>query len=181
MVFKGGKEKQRRQERHKNPIKDWESWLKREADRDEERRRRHFRPMRGVNLSSPDRAEALLHVWQNFNRPVWFSTSPPWKAPRRHWFTQRQLSTLIIHDHVLWKWNDDYASLNEATPPNRIDSDAPCCSGLEGAVGAIFDSYVSIFTKPNTSYNSFKTLLLSLSYLGPNSQVLSEFLVKPGP
>lgn len=54
--------------------------------------------------------------------------------------------------------------MNEATPPNHINSNAPRCSSQGDRIAAIFDFYLSIFTKPKTGYNSFKSLVLSLSH-----------------
>lgn len=71
-----------------------------------------------------------------------------------------------------WLSQDDYVSLNEAIPPTHINSNAPYCSSQGGGVASIFDSYLSIFTKPNICYNSFKRLFLAclISPRGPVSQ-----------
>ena len=83
-------------------------------------------------------------------------------------------------------------SLNEATPPSHINTQIPRGTGRGGGVAAIFDSRLLINPKPKLSYNSFESLILSLSHPtwktqqpvlfvivyrapGPYSEFLSEF------
>ena len=78
----------------------------------------------------------------------------------------------------------DYVSLNESTPPTHINTQIPRGSGRGGGVAAIFNSSLVINPKPKLSYNSFESLVLSLSH--PNWKTLQPVLFviiyrAPGP
>ncbi len=106
----------------------------------------------------------------------------------------------LISDHHIdlfclteaWLSNDDYVSLNESTPPSHINTHIHRDTGRGGGVAAIFDSSPLISPKPKLNYNSFESLILSLSHPawktvqpiqfvtvyrppGPYSKFLSEF------
>ena len=64
-----------------------------------------------------------------------------------------------------WLGHEVYVGLNEATPPSHINTQIPRGTGRGGGVAAIFDSRLLIIPKPKVSYNSFESLVLSLSNL----------------
>lgn len=91
-----------------------------------------------------------------------------------------------------WLCDGEYVSLNEATPPSHINTHIPRGSGRGGGLAAIFNSGLSVNPKPKLNYNSFESLVLSLSHPtwktvqpilfvivyrapGPYSDFLSEF------
>ncbi|KAM7366739.1 hypothetical protein PAMP_014689 [Pampus punctatissimus] len=91
-----------------------------------------------------------------------------------------------------WLQEDEYVSLNESTPPSHCNTHIPRSTGRGGGVGAIFDSSLLINPKPKLNYNSFESLVLSLTHPtwktlqpvlfvilyrapGPYSEFLSEF------
>jgi hypothetical protein len=91
-----------------------------------------------------------------------------------------------------WLGDGEYVSLNESTPPSHINTHIPRGTGRGGGVAAIFDSSLLISSKPKLNYNSFESLVLSLSHPswkslqpilfvivyrapGPYSEFLSEF------
>lgn len=53
-----------------------------------------------------------------------------------------------------WLSEDNYVSSNEVTPSSHTDFNAPCCSCQGDRVTAIFDSYLSSFTKPNIDFST---------------------------
>ena len=66
-----------------------------------------------------------------------------------------------------WLQEDEYVSLNESTPPSHCNTphcNIPRSNGRGGGVGAIFDSSLLINPKPKLNYNSFESLVLSLSH-----------------
>ena len=82
--------------------------------------------------------------------------------------------------------------LNESTPPSHINTHIPRDTGRGGGVAAIFNSSLIINPRPKFNYNSFESLVLSLSQPtwktlqpvlfvivyrppGPYSEFLSEF------
>ena len=91
-----------------------------------------------------------------------------------------------------WLSHEEYVSLNESTPPSHINTHIPRDTGRGGGVAAIFDSSLIINPRPKLNYNSFESLVLSLSNPtwktlqpilfaivyrppGPYSEFLSEF------
>ncbi|TKS65475.1 hypothetical protein D9C73_028281 [Collichthys lucidus] len=91
-----------------------------------------------------------------------------------------------------WLQENEYVSLNESTPPSHYNTHIPRSTGRGGGVGAIFDSSLLINPKPKLNYNSFESLVLSLTHPtwktlqpilfvtvyrapGPYSEFLSEF------
>ncbi len=91
-----------------------------------------------------------------------------------------------------WLGDGEYVSLNESTPPSHMNTHIPRSTGRGGGVAAIFDSSLVISSKPKLNYNSFESLVLSLSHPswkslqpilfvivyrapGPYSEFLSEF------
>uniref|UniRef100_A0A8C5G3G3 Reverse transcriptase domain-containing protein n=1 Tax=Gouania willdenowi TaxID=441366 RepID=A0A8C5G3G3_GOUWI len=91
-----------------------------------------------------------------------------------------------------WLYQDEYVSLNEATPPSHLNTHMPRDIGRGGGVAAIYHSSLLIYPKPKASYTSFESLVLNLSHTesktcqpvlfviiyrppGPYSEFLSEF------
>uniref|UniRef100_A0A8C5GPT6 Reverse transcriptase domain-containing protein n=1 Tax=Gouania willdenowi TaxID=441366 RepID=A0A8C5GPT6_GOUWI len=91
-----------------------------------------------------------------------------------------------------WLYQDEYVSLNEATPPSHLNTHMPRDIGRGGGVAAIYHSSLLIYPKPKASYTSFESLVLNLSHIesktcqpvlfaiiyrppGPYSEFLSEF------
>ncbi|XP_059195659.1 uncharacterized protein LOC131976578, partial [Centropristis striata] len=91
-----------------------------------------------------------------------------------------------------WLRDEEYVSLNESTPPSHINTHIPRGTGRGGGVAAIYESNLLITPKPKLNYNSFESLVLSLSHPtwknqqpilfvivyrppGPYSEVLSQF------
>ncbi|XP_075941538.1 uncharacterized protein LOC142943729, partial [Anarhichas minor] len=109
------------------------------------------------------------------------------------------VNELISDNHIdlfclteTWLCNEEYVSLNESTPPSHINTHIPRGTGRGGGVAAIFDSSLLLNPKPKLDYNSFESLVLSLSHPtwktiqpvifvivyrapGPYSEFLSEF------
>ena len=63
-----------------------------------------------------------------------------------------------------WLHPEEYASLNEATPPSHINTHIPRVTGRGGGVAAIYRANLPINPKPKLGYNSFESLVLSLSH-----------------
>ncbi|XP_051248566.1 uncharacterized protein LOC127358986 [Dicentrarchus labrax] len=83
-----------------------------------------------------------------------------------------------------WLSHEEYVSLNESTPPSHINTHIPRGTGRGGGVAAIYDSSVLMDPKPKLNYNSFESLVLSLSH--PNWKTLQPVLFvivyrAPGP
>uniref|UniRef100_A0A8C5D409 Reverse transcriptase domain-containing protein n=1 Tax=Gouania willdenowi TaxID=441366 RepID=A0A8C5D409_GOUWI len=91
-----------------------------------------------------------------------------------------------------WLYQDEYVSLNEATPPSHLNTHMPRDIGRGGGVAAIYHSSLLIYPKPKANYTSFESLVLNLSHTksktcqpvlfviiyrppGPYSEFLSEF------
>ncbi|XP_074501484.1 uncharacterized protein LOC141773537, partial [Sebastes fasciatus] len=109
------------------------------------------------------------------------------------------VNDLISDNHIdlfclteTWLCQEEYVSLNESTPPSHINTHIPRDTGRGGGVAAIFDSSLLINPKTKLNYNSFESLVLSLSHPtwkalqpilfvivyrapGPYSEFLSEF------
>jgi len=109
------------------------------------------------------------------------------------------LNDLISDNHIdscclteTWLSHEEYVFLNESTPPSHIKTHIPRGTGRGGGVAAIFDSSLLINPKPKLNYNSFESLVLSLSHPiwktlqailfvilyrppGPYSEFISEF------
>ena len=77
----------------------------------------------------------------------------------------------LISDHHIdlfcltetWLCHEEYVSLNESTPPSHINTHIPRDTGRGGGVAAIFNSSLIINPRPKFNYNSFESLVLSLS------------------
>lgn len=83
-----------------------------------------------------------------------------------------------------WLREEDYVSLNEASPPSHINTHISRGSRRGGGVAAIFDSSLLINPKPKQNYNSFECLILSLSH--PNWKITKPIIFvivyrAPGP
>ena len=83
-----------------------------------------------------------------------------------------------------WLSHEDYVSLNESTPPSHINTHIPRGTGRGGGVAAIYDLSVLMDPKPKLNYNSFESIVLSLSH--PNWKTLQPVLFvivyrAPGP
>ncbi|MDF4381872.1 endonuclease/exonuclease/phosphatase family protein [Vibrio parahaemolyticus] len=106
------------------------------------------------------------------------------------------VNELISDNHIdllslteTWLCQDEYVSLNESTPPSHNNTHIPRGSGRGGGVAAIFNSSLLISPKPKLDYNSFESLVLSLTWKtsqpllfvivyrapGPYSEFVSEF------
>lgn len=74
---------------------------------------------------------------------------------------------LIIVLIYLSYWNladEEYISLNEASPPSHINTHIPWSTGRGSGVVAIFNSSLLINSKPKLNYDSFKSFIFSLSH-----------------
>ena len=63
-----------------------------------------------------------------------------------------------------WLGDEEYVSLNEAPPFSHNNTHIPRGNGRGGGVAAIFNSRLLITPKPKLNYNSFESLVLTLSH-----------------
>lgn len=109
------------------------------------------------------------------------------------------VNDLISENHIdlfclteTWLHQEEYVSLNEATPPSHLNTHIPRDTGRGGGVAAIYHSCLLINLRPKANYTSFESLVLNLSHTdsktcqpilfvivyrppGPYSEFLSEF------
>lgn len=83
-----------------------------------------------------------------------------------------------------WLREDEYVSLNEASPPSHINTHIARDGGRGGGVAAIYNSNLLINTKPKSNFSSFESL--SINILHPSNKSINsvEFVIvyrPPGP
>ena len=69
-----------------------------------------------------------------------------------------------------WLQEEEYVSLNEATPPGYINYHIPRSTGRGGGVAAVWKSSLQVTTKPKCDYNTFESLTLSLTIPSQKSE-----------
>ena len=84
-----------------------------------------------------------------------------------------------------WLSEQEYVSLNTATPPSHINAHIPRDNGkIGGGVAAIFNSSLSISPRAKANYKSFESLTLNLSHPSWKSVQPLIFIIvyrPPGP
>ena len=83
-----------------------------------------------------------------------------------------------------WLRKDEYASLNEASPPSHINTHIARDSGRGGGVAAIYNSNLVINPKPESNYSSFESLSINMPH--PSNKLIDsiDFVIvyrPPGP